>query len=162
MSRLLSIRFASLFGLLGSVLLIVGFFMPIRFVSVPLHNQPAQYSVDSVWSMLYETITGGSGFRDFPLTVAIIVFLLSLLMPLVIFLFGLFGQGKPNIFACALALASTGLLEFLPFSALLLASPFGSHVTEIHTPGPGFGMMFVGYVLSITGSIITQFVQERK
>ncbi len=92
MSRFLSIRFASLFGLLGSILLIIGFFMPIRFVSVPLRNQPVQYNVDSVWSMLYETITGGSGLRDSLLTVAIIVFLLSLLMPLVIFLFGLLGK----------------------------------------------------------------------
>jgi hypothetical protein len=162
MPRLLSIRFASLFGLLGSILLTGGFFMPFRFVSVTFRNEPTQYSVDSLWRMLYETVTGGSGLRDSCLNVAIIVFLLSILLPLVIFLFGLLGKGKQNIFACCLALVSIGFLEFLPFSAFLFASPFGSRVAEIHTPGPGFGMLFLGYVLSITGSIITQFVQEKK
>jgi hypothetical protein len=47
MPRLSALRLASLIGLLGSALVIIGFSLPSRFVTVVIPPAPATYSADS-------------------------------------------------------------------------------------------------------------------
>ncbi|EFH88506.1 hypothetical protein Krac_9980 [Ktedonobacter racemifer DSM 44963] len=152
MSRLYSLRLASLIGLLGSGLVIIGFFLPARFVTVIFHLQPPLYSTDSFWSMLVNTVTGGT-IHDLSSEMAIGSFLLSILVPLLTFLTGLFGKRKRAIFILSLIFATLGLLEFLASSLLLLSFSFPHTGTEIHTSGPGFWLMLIGFPICIGSSI---------
>ncbi|WP_201388222.1 hypothetical protein [Ktedonobacter sp. SOSP1-52] len=103
--------------------------------------------------MLVNTVTGGSIFMA-PEQISIGSFLLSILVPLLTFLAGLFGRRKRAIFILSLIFATLGLLEFLAFSLLLLSfSRWGGRVTEIHTSGPGFWLMLIGFPICIGSSI---------
>ena len=93
MPHLSSLRLVSLIGLLGSVLVIIGFFLPTRFVSVAFPPHPASSSADSYWSMLDQTITSGS-ILDLSSKMEIGSFLLAILIPLLTSLAGLLGTGK--------------------------------------------------------------------
>jgi len=161
MPRLSSLRLASLIGLLGSALVIIGFFLPSRFVTVAFPPNPTSYSADSFWSMLSNTITGGT-IRNLSSEMAIGSFLLTILIPLLPSLAGFLGKGKRVILIFSLGFAILGFLEFLIFSALLLSfSTWGGRVTEIHTSGPGFWLMLSGFPLCIGSSIIAQHLLSK-
>ena len=158
MPRLSSLRLVSLIGLLGSALVITGFFLPSRFVTVVFPPNPATFSADSYWSMLNNTVTGGSTL-DRSSAMGIGSFLLSILIPLLTSLAGLFGKGKRVLLLLSLGCALLGFLEFLLFSALLLSfSRWGDRVTETHTAGPGLWLMLSGFPLCIGSSIIAQYL----
>ena len=158
MRRLSSLRLASGIGLLGSALVIMGFFLPSRFVTVVFPPNPATFSADSYWSMLNNTVTGGSiSLTENELGIG--SFVLSILIPLVISLAGLAGFGKRVMLLLSLGFAVLGFLEFLLFSSFLLSfSRWGGRVTEIHTAGSGFWLMLSGFPLCIGSSIIAQYL----
>lgn len=161
MPRLSALRRASLLSLLGSALVIIGFFLPSRFVTVVFPPAPATYSADSYWSMLHNTVTGGN-IHFVSSEMEIGSFLLSILIPLLTSLPGLFGTGKRVICLLSLGLSILGFLEFLIVSTLLLSfSHWGGRVTEIHTAGPGFWLMLSGFPLCIGSSIIAQHVLSK-
>ena len=156
MLRLSALRLASLLGLLGSALVISGFFLPSRFVTVVFPPAPATSSADSYWSMLHNTVTGGS-IHVVPSQMEIGSFLLAILIPLLTSLTGLVGFGKRVISLLSLGWSILGFLEFLIFSTLLLSfSHWGGRFTETHTAGPGFWLMLSGFPLCISSSIIAQ------
>ncbi|WP_201394442.1 hypothetical protein [Ktedonobacter sp. SOSP1-85] len=161
MPHLSSLRLVSLIGLLGSALVIIGFFLPTRFVTVAFPPLPASSSADSYWSMLGDTVTGGT-IHELSLEMEIGSFLLAILIPLLTSLAGLLGTGKRNILLLSLGFAILGFLEFLLFSALLLSfSRWGGRVTEIHTSGPGFWLMLIGFPLCIGSSIIAHHLLSK-
>ena len=156
MPRVSALRLASLLGLLGSALVIGGFFLPSRFVTVVFPPAPATYTADSYWSMLHDTLTGGS-LLDWSLAMEIGSFLLAILIPLLTSLTGLLGFGKRSICLLSLGWSLLGFLEFLIFSTLLLSfSRWGGRFTETHTAGPGLWLMLGGFPLCISSSIIAQ------
>ncbi|GHO61137.1 hypothetical protein KSC_000290 [Ktedonobacter sp. SOSP1-52] len=121
-----SFRLVNWIGLLGSVLLIIGFFLPVRFVAITFLHQPTSYSTDSFGSMLGSTIIGGT------------LLLLAILIPLLSFLAGLLGTVKRVMLILSLLFAILGFLGFLIVSMFLLSfSRWGGRVTETHTSGPG-------------------------
>src|SRR5260221_2153441 len=140
MPRLSSLRLASLIGLLGSALVIIGFFLPSRFVTVVFPPAPATSSADSSWSMLHNTVTGGN-IHFVSSEMEIGSFLLSILIPLLTSLPGLLGKGKRVICLLSLGLSILGFFELLIFSTLLLSFGWASHGTETHTAAPGFWLM---------------------
>jgi hypothetical protein len=156
MPHLSSLRLVSLIALLGSALVIIGCFLPVRFVTVTFPPNPASSSADSFWSMLGNTVTGGT-IHDLSLEMAIGSFVLTILIPLLTSLIGFLGFGKRVLLILSLAFAILGFLEFLAESALLLSfSRWGGRVIEIHTSGPGFWLMLIGFPLCIGSSIIAQ------
>lgn len=158
MPRLSSLRLASLLGLLGSTLVISGFFLPSRFVTVVFPPNPAISSADSYWSMLITTVSGGRIF-DWSLEMEIGSFLLAILIPLLTSLAGLAGFGKRVMLLLSRGFALLGFLEFLLFSALLLSfSHWGGRVTETHTAGPGFWLMLSGFPLCIGSSNLAHYL----
>ena len=88
MSRLLLVRLACIAGLLGSALVIGSFFLPLRAVSVAFPPAPATNGTDSYWSMLSQTATGGT--MNIGVGIIVLVFILSILIPAILFLGGLF------------------------------------------------------------------------
>lgn len=143
MTRLSYLRLASLFGLLGSALVISGFFLPSRFVTVVFPPNPAISSADSYWSMLNSTITGGSiALPEHEIGIG--SFILAILIPLGISLAGLAGFEKHILF----------LLSLLFSSLLLSFSIRRGRVTETHTASPGFWLMLSGFLLCIGSSMI--------
>ena len=173
MPHLSSLRLVSLIALLGSALVIIGCFLPVRFVTVAFPPNPASSSADSYWSMLGNTVTGemraGGAIYDLPLKMEIGSFLLAILIPLLTFLTGLLGKGKRVIlllsrgFAISLGFAILGFLEFF-FMSIFLFSGWagGGHMTETHTSGPGFWLMLIGFPLCIGSSIIAQHVLSKR
>lgn len=157
MPRVSALRLASLLGLLGSVLVISGFFLPSRFVTVVSSPAPAMYAADSYWSMLHDTVTGGN-IHLVSWEMEIGSFLLAILIPLSTSLTGLFGTGKRIICLLSLGWSILGFLEFLIFSTLLLSIGWASHATVTHTAGPGFWLMLSGFPLCISSIIIAQYV----
>jgi hypothetical protein len=157
MPRVSALRLASLLGLLGSVLVIGGFFLPSRFVTVVFPPAPATYSADSYWSMLHNTVTGGN-IHLVSWEMEIGSFLLAILIPLLTSLTGLLGKGKRIICLLSLGWSILGFLEFLIFSTLLLSIGWASHATVTHTAGPGFWLMLSGFPLCISSSIIAQYL----
>ncbi len=160
MPRLSALRLASLIGLLGSALVIIGFFLPSRFVTIVFPPAPATSSADSSWSMLHNTVTGGN-IHFVSSEMEIGSFLLSILIPLLTSLPGLLGKGKRVICLLSLGLSILGFFEFLIFSTLLLSFGWASHGTETHTAGPGFWLMLSGFPLCIGSSIIAQHVLSK-
>lgn len=160
MSYLSSLRVVRLIGLLGSALLIIGFFLPDRFDTV-LSPHPS-YSIHSFASTLQVTIAVMLGFATagntlFGLLVEILsgIILLALLIPLLTSLAMLLGTWKRATLPLpfSLGFAILGLLALLPLSALPLEIfPMG-HGTVSITYGPGFWLMLVGFFLCIHSSI---------
>ena len=143
-------RLVSFIGLLGSVLLIIGFFLPVRFVTVTFLHQPPSSSADSFGSMLGTSGTGDT------------LLLLTILIPLLTFLAGFLGIMKRAILTLSLTFALLGFLGFLIASMFLLSlSRWGGRVTEIHTSGPGFWLMLIGFPLCIGSSIIAQHLLSK-
>lgn len=143
-------RLVNWIGLLGSVLLIIGFFLPVRFVAITFLHQPPSYSADSFGSMLGNSVIGGT------------LLLLAILIPLLTFLAGLLGTVKRVILVLSLTFAILGFLGFLIVSMFLLSfSRWGGRVTEIHTSGPGFWLMLIGFPLCIGSSIIAQHLLSK-
>jgi hypothetical protein len=158
MPHVSALRLASLLGLLGSALVISGFFLPSRFVTVVFPPAPATYAADSYWSMLHNTVTGGN-IHLVSSEMEIGSFLLAILIPLLTSLTGLVGFGKRVISLLSLGWSILGFLEFLIFSTLLLSfSHWGGRFTETHTAGPGFWLMLSGFPLCISSSIIAQYL----
>src|SRR5581483_4121864 len=93
-----SFRLVSLIGLLGSVLLIIGFFLPVRFVAVTFLHQPPSYSADSFGSMFGNSVTSGT------------LLLFAILIPLLTFLAGFLGTVKRVILILSLTVAILGFL----------------------------------------------------
>src|SRR5258708_39097931 len=60
MPRVSALRLASLLGLLGSALVISGFFLPSHFVTVVFPPPPATCAADPYRSMLHNTVTRGN------------------------------------------------------------------------------------------------------
>ncbi len=163
MSRLSSLRLAGLIGGLGVALVIAGFFLPCRFVTVAFPPNPASYSADSFWSMLVNTVTSENFRLDLSDThLAIGSYLLALLVLLLTSLATLLGKLKRVLMILNLVFGTLGFLEFLIFSALLLSfSRWGGRVTEIHTSGPGFWLMLSGFPLCIGSSIIAEHLLSK-
>jgi hypothetical protein len=135
-------RLMSLIGLLGSVLLMIGFFLPVRFVTVTFLYQPPSYSVDSFGSILAHSVIGGT------------MLLLTILIPLLTFLVGLLDTVRRAILTLSVTFTILGFLGFLVVSRLLLSfSTWGGRVTEIHTSGPGFWLMLIGFPICIGCSV---------
>ncbi len=145
MPRLSALRLASLLGLLGSVLVISGFFLPSRFVTVVFPPAPATYAADSYWSMLHDTVTGGN-IQLVSSEMEIGSFLLAILIPLLTSLTGLLGKGKRIICLLSLGWSILGFLESLIFSTLLLSIGCACHATVTNTAGPGFGSCSAGFL----------------
>jgi hypothetical protein len=160
MPHLVSLRIASLIGLLGSALVIIGFFLPVRFVTITFPPNPPTFSADSYWSMLDQTLTGGSILGPSSL-MGIGSFLLAIIIPLWSSLNRLFGEGKRILLLLSLGAAPLGFLEFLVSAQFFLAfSHWSARVIEIHTVGPGYWLMFIGFPLCIISSI-AQYVLSR-
>ncbi len=153
MSRLSYQHLVSLMGLLGSALVIVGFFLPCRITTLPTYPD----AIDSFWTMLADTVTSESFRLDLsPTNLAIGSFLLTILIPLLTSLAGLFGKGKRVILILSLAFAILGLLEFLIESLFLFSHfvpnpPFAAQSTTAVALGEW--LMLSGFLVSIGSSI---------
>jgi hypothetical protein len=151
MSRFYYVYLVScLIGLLGSILVIIGFFSPFRITSLPAYPDV----IDSFWTMLADTVTGPV--LNLPLGIGIGIFLLSMLIPFLASLAGLLDVGKQVLHRSSRVFAILGLLELLIVSPFLLSRltpdpPFAAHSTS--AMGPGEWLMLGGFLVSIGGSI---------
>ncbi|HEY7415009.1 MAG TPA: hypothetical protein VH593_07440 [Ktedonobacteraceae bacterium] len=158
MRYLSSLRTVCLLGLLGSALVIIGFFLPVRLVTATVISQfpqPPTYSADSYWSILIHTITLDLSFDPYWDIVSGSL-LLAIFIPLLSSLAALLGIRKRAFLFFGLGFAIFGWLEVLVVSALLIlfvGFSFGGHISRHATVGPGFWLMLVGFSLCILSSI---------
>ena len=141
-------RVSCVIGLLGSLLVSTGFFSPVRMTSLPGYPD----AIDSFWTMLVDTITGG----DRPLGIACATFLLTFLIPFLASLAGLLDDGKQVLHRLSSAFAILGLLELLMVSRFFLFSSFALYphvVARTIVVGPGEWLMLSGFLVSIGSSI---------
>ena len=160
MSHVSRLQLAISPALLGSVLVIIGFFLPVTMASVVFPPDPPTFYSHSYWNMLADTITGGARV-DFFMYLAIVSFLLSILVPLWISSAVVLGYGKPSWLFFSLGFTILGLLEHWFMSSLLVGFNFRSHGIETSTAGPGIGVMYGGFLLCIVGSLIALYEVHR-
>lgn len=150
----------NMLGAAGAALGAIGFFMPFRteiFTGTRGLFAPPYPAgtilTDSFWQMLGNTLRGGAAALALPLpleSLLIGVFLLSILVPLGMFLGALLGKQKQRLLLFSLFLAFLGFLEFVCYSSLLLGGiPTGATCT----PQSGFWLMLIGFVLSIGSAL---------
>lgn len=157
-----SLRLTALIGVLGTALVIAGFFLPCRFVTFTYLPNPPLYSADSFWSMLVNTVTSENFLLNQSTNLGIGSYLLALLVLLLTSLAAVLCKPKRVLMILNLVFAILGLLEFLIVSTWLLSfSRWGGRYTEIHTAGPGFWLMLGGFPLCIGCSLIAQFMLSR-
>ena len=147
MSRLTYRRLMGLTGILGSVLQIIGSFLPLTIMRDGLNQTTLE--ANSLW-MLLAQLSCGAGF---------FVFLLAMLISLLTALAGLFNKKwlrfflAPDLALTVLGWLGVGILAFSNFALNEFSNGLSAYDNLVFA-GPGLWLTFSGFLLSMICAIV--------
>ena len=147
MSRLTYRRLMGLAGILGSVLQIIGSFLPLTIMRDGLNQTTLE--ADSLWMLLVQ-IPYGAGF---------FVFLLAMLISLLTALAGLFNKKwlrfflGPDLALALLGCLGVGMLALFNVAMDEFSSSLSAYDALVFA-GPGLWLTFSGFLLSMICAIV--------